>query len=73
MSVRSVPADARIEDSDKLNLTQVIVSFEVGKVRLDIGVDLYWYISVGARSAGAQRVILLCLIPNVDNIGGSSE
>lgn len=35
--MRSEPHDARIEDSARLNLRAVIVSVDVGKVRLDIG------------------------------------
>lgn len=37
VNVRSEPHDARIEDSARLNLRAVMVSMEVGKVRLDTG------------------------------------
>jgi hypothetical protein len=37
VNVRSEPHDARIEDSARLNFRAVMVSVEVGKVRLEIG------------------------------------
>jgi hypothetical protein len=40
VNVRSEPHDARIEDSARLNLRAVMVSMEVGKVRLDTGAVL---------------------------------
>ena len=38
--MRSEPMEARTEDSDRLKRTEVIVSVEVGNVRLDTGDDL---------------------------------
>lgn len=40
VKVRSDPTVARTDASDKLNRTQVIVSVEVGNVRLEIGAVL---------------------------------
>lgn len=40
VKVRSDPTLARMDASDKLNRTEVIVSVEVGKVRLEIGTVL---------------------------------
>jgi hypothetical protein len=41
VNVLSVPADASIEDSERLNLIEVTVSLEVENVMLDIGAVLY--------------------------------
>jgi len=40
VNVRSVPVEARIEDSERLNRIEVTVSLDVENVRFDIGADL---------------------------------
>lgn len=40
VNVRSVPVDARMDDSDQLNLRAVMDSVDVGNRRVDTGADL---------------------------------
>lgn len=41
VKVLSVPVVASTEDSDQLNFRAVILSVDVGKLRVDIGEDLF--------------------------------
>lgn len=49
MNVRSEPHDARTEDSARLNFRAVMVSVEVGNVRLDMGDVLGGLVTMGNR------------------------
>ena len=74
VKVRSDPAEARILDSDQLNLRDVMDSVDVGNVNVDIGADL-------TRNKMCQWLEVfpfhyndsLIFVPDMDNIGSSCE
>lgn len=68
VNVRSDPVLARILDSERLKRTEVIVSMEVGKVRLDIGADLRGDIQTIIEPEYIKRGRALRLIPYLNEI-----